>query len=315
MNYIMNMNSNERLKYTIVVGNGFDICMGFKTRYSDFVESDEWNKMYKQRSKKYNHYSLLQYLNGKRYTDEWFDIEAALFNYVSKRNDGSFVSNVKQDKDDYFIVCKTLNDYLKNHIKNSSHNLDETCAGKFLKAIGSLNSSDCKKLYSFNFTPIESYAEKMSILHMPTVEYVHGQVKKDSLILGIEVDNLQEIAPGYSFLIKSNSKDYKSSKLPFNLNNSQEVVFFGFSLNKIDMGYFEEYFKMMETNEDQNKRITIVTYDEDSKQQLLDNLRKSNISVQKLFTHSQVEIIKTKLMDENQGNADTIAFNELLKRL
>lgn len=311
----MGKSIDDRLKYTIVVGNGFDISLGFKTKYSDFVESDEWKNMYEQCSKKNHHYSLLQYLNGKRYIDEWFDIEAALLDYVSKRKDGSYVSNVERDKDDYIIVCKTLNDYLTNHINNSSQNLGKTCAGKFLGAIGSLNDSDRKKLYSFNFTPIEFYAKRLSILHMPTVNYVHGQIKEKSLILGIEVDSLQEIAPGYSFLIKSNSKDYKSSELPFNLKNSQEVIFFGHSLNNIDIGYFEEYFIMMETNEDQNKRITIVTYDEDSKQQLFDNLRKSNISVQKLFTHSQVEIVRTNFVDDNLENADTTAFNELLKRL
>ena len=155
----------------------------------------------------------------------------------------------------------------------------------------------------------------MSVIHFPKVNYVHGTIEDSSLILGVEVEDFGEMAPGYSFLIKSNNRSYKSSELASDLKNSQEVVFFGHSLNNIDMGYFEEYFKMMERNDDNTKHITIITYDENSKQQLLDNLRKSGISVQKLYTHSHVEVIRTKFVNDNQNNSDTLAFNQLLERL
>jgi len=310
----MVVESVSRLKYTIVVGNGFDLDLKFKTRYSDFVDSEEWNTMYEQRSRN-RQYSLLQYLNGKKFIDEWFDIESALLDYVSRRKDGSFVNNVKQDKEDYDSICKSLNNYLKNHIEKSHHSIYDTCAGKILKVVDSLDYRGDVRFYSFNFTPIELYLSVLSLSHFPEVNYVHGTIEESSLILGVEVDDFREMAPGYSFLIKSNNRSYKSSELASDLNNSQEVVFFGHSLNNIDMGYFEEYFKMMERNDDNTKHITIITYDENSKQQLLDNLRKSGISVQKLYTHSHVEVIRTKLVNDNQNNSDTLAFNQLLERL
>lgn len=311
----MGKSINDRLRYTIVIGNGFDLDLKFKTRYSDFVESEEWKRMYEQRSKTHKQYSLLQYLNGKRYTDEWFDIESALLDYVSKRKDGSFVSNVEQDKEDYNQVCKALNDYLTCHINNSHHFLDETCAGRLLKSISKDSDWSYKRFYSFNFTPIELYDKVLGNIYESKLHYLHGQILKSSVILGIEVDDIHDIAPGYSFLIKSNHPSYKSSELVHDLMKSDDVIIFGHSMNRIDMGYFQEYFRMMENNEDKDKRITILTFDEDSKQQLMDNLRKCGISVQKLYTHSRVEVIRTKFVNDNQNDSDTLAFNELLEKL
>lgn len=310
----MVVESVSRLKCTIVVGNGFDLDLKFKTRYSDFVDSEEWNTMYEQRSRN-RQYSLLQYLNGKKFIDEWFDIESSLLDYVSRRKDGSFVNNVEQDKDDYNHVCKALYNYLTEHIKKSNHSLCETCAGRLLLSISMDSDWTYKRLYSFNFTPIELYNSVLGNIHESKPHYVHGQIEKGSVILGIEVDNIHEIAPGYSFLIKSNHPSYKSSEIVHDLKKSDNVIIFGHSLNRIDMGYFEEYFKMMERNEDIGKRITIITYDENSKQQLMDNLRMSGISVQRLYTHSHVEVIRTKFVNDNQNNSDTVAFNQLLERL
>lgn len=306
----------EKLKCTVVLGNGFDLDLGFNTRFSDFVESDEWKKMYEKRSKDTKHYSLLQYLNGKRYIDKWFDIESALVDYVSRRKDGSFVNNAKEDWLDYKLLCEALGQYLNNHIESNPHDLEKSCAGKFLKSVSEIWFTELCVLYSFNFTPIDFYLNVLNtISHDIKEKYVHGRIKDKSLILGIEISDINEIAPGYSFLIKSNNPSYQSSELSSDLLKSGEVIFYGHSLNSIDIGYFEEYFKMMETNRDINRRITIITYDDNSMQQMFDNLRRNGISVQKLFTHSAIEVIKTKNIKMNKTNKDLKRFENLLERI
>lgn len=240
----MEYENNELLKYTIVLGNGFDLSLGFKTKYSHFVESTEWKEMYNRRSKDSKHYSLIQYLNGKRYIEEWFDIESALVDYVSKRKDGSFVNNSEQDKDDYIAICETLGIYFSNHIKSSGQLLETTCAGQLLGHICQDGDWEYRRLYSFNFTPIDFFCERINRFHKPCVCYVHGRIENNTHILGIEVDDIHDIAPGYSFLIKSNNFSYRSSELPSDLIRSQEIILFGHSLNSIDMGYFEEFFKI-----------------------------------------------------------------------
>jgi hypothetical protein len=52
-------------RVVLIIGNGFDLELGFKTRYSDFAKSEEWNRMYEENVKKSNCYSLVKYLNDK----------------------------------------------------------------------------------------------------------------------------------------------------------------------------------------------------------------------------------------------------------
>lgn len=310
-------NDDKRLKYTVVIGNGFDLDLGFNTRYSDFVESEEWKRMYDERSKVSKKNSLLHYLNGKRYIDEWFDIEQALYDYVSRRQDGTFVNNVEIDKKDYEYVCKALTEYLNNHLKNNPHDLNATNAGKFLDALCNLYGtvSIDRRVYSFNYTSLDFYAKRLFTYNHIDVDFIHGKIENNSIILGIEVDNIAQIAPGYSFLIKSNSISYASSNLPADLLNSKEVVFYGHSMNSIDIGYFEEFFHQMEVNSDETKQISIITYDDDSKRAFFDSLRKNHIDVRKLFTHTAINVIRTKRVKEDENSEDSKAFHNLLNRL
>lgn len=60
-----------------IIGNGFDLDLGLKTRYIDFWNSEEFEKYRSTDS------GLIKYLN--RYANEnytWFDIEALIRNYV-----------------------------------------------------------------------------------------------------------------------------------------------------------------------------------------------------------------------------------------
>ena len=50
----------------LIIGNGFDLDLGLKTKYSDFAKSDFWPKAAVERS------FLCQYLNQKKDKDEWF---------------------------------------------------------------------------------------------------------------------------------------------------------------------------------------------------------------------------------------------------
>ena len=86
-------------------------------------------------------------------------------------------------------------------------------------------------------------------------------------------------------------------------------------MNSMDMGYFEEYFHQMEVNTDDTKQIIIITYDDDSKRAFFDNLRKNHIDVRKLFTHTKINVIRTKRISEDEKSEDSIVFNKLLERL
>lgn len=67
-------------KRLLIIGNGFDIDLGLKTKYSDFAKSKYWEKLVE------NTYGvdqdLLNALKEAKETEAWFDIEKTMNDYV-----------------------------------------------------------------------------------------------------------------------------------------------------------------------------------------------------------------------------------------
>ena len=305
---------NKYLKTVLVVGNGFDLDLKLKTRYSDFAESKEWNDLYSQ-TEIVKKTPLLQYLYGKRFIDQWFDIEKALYDYGVIKIDGSYAHSIENDKEGYRMICDAFRDYLKKHVYNQSHSIDDTAAGRLLKSICNLNNYIDNRIYSFNYTPINLYMKVLgSETCNPQISYIHGDIVTDSVILGIEDVDIKKLSPGYSFLYKSNNINYKPSDFASDIVAAKNVVIFGHSLNLMDFGYFKEYFKVLLTNSDKKRCLTIITKDILSRISLLDNLRIAGISVVDMFAHTNVKIILTDDIGNKSTESDEI-FCKLLKNI
>lgn len=320
---IDNMN---RFKYKydhlLIMGNGFDLNLGLPTTYRNFVESSIFKKMYEERmqekrKQKNSQPSLVDYLHGKMFYERWFDIEQALFEYISRKPDGTFVNNADEDRKDYELVCNALVKYFANIFKSLSYNeidkMREMPSGRLLRA---LNSSR-NVVYTFNYTPIEEVLETISTkkvhgkIEIDTI--AKGEMNKSHIILGIETKEVSNIAPDYTFLLKSNNTAFSSSRIALDLLQTRNVIFFGHSLNQIDFGYFEEYFKTLSTNTDNERSLTLITKDEKSRVSLLDNLRNMGIDVRDVFTHTKVEIILTDLLDNNKNEFEK--FEKLISKV
>jgi len=52
----------------LIIGNGFDLDLGLKTSYSDFIESDNFKSIAHK-------YQLLNFLSEKFHTEKWIDLE------------------------------------------------------------------------------------------------------------------------------------------------------------------------------------------------------------------------------------------------
>lgn len=321
-----------RYDYMLVIGNGFDLNLGLHTTYRDFVNSYTFKKIYVKRtkekcSKREAVPSILDYLYGKKFIEKWYDIEQALLEYVSPKPDGSFVNNVKDDKKDYELICKALIRYLAGLFVNGAINIDQfnemkkSAAGQILKVVKSKRNI----LYSFNYTPINIITKIATYIDESKVPIVrpHGEitdesiikakVEDNSIILGIETNNINSIAPDYSFLLKSNNPAYKSTHIASDLLQTRNVIIFGHSLNQMDFGYFREYFEYLTQNTDRNRQLTIITKDNKSRVSLLDNLRKSGISVRDVFAHTNVEIILSDDIGKKDTESDKLFCNLLEK--
>lgn len=331
MNEIMEYMDQLRYKYDnmLVIGNGFDLNLGLRTTYKDFVNSRIFKRVYVKRLQEKckgdnPQPSLIDYLYGKKFLEKWYDIESALLEYVSRKPDGSFVNNVEEDKKDYERVCESLVEYLASLFKvkdqiGLANKMGKSAAGQLLLKMNSYNSI----LYSFNYTPIDLIIGAIYVPKDLNAKRVHGEIKKEtifegnlhnnSIILGIETNDINSIAPGYSFLLKSNNPSYKSTNIASDLLDSKKVIFFGHSLNQMDFGYFEGYFRTLASNTDRNRMLTIITKDESSRITILDNIRKMGISVRDIFAHTNIQFVLTDKLyiDKNESEKYDKLFESL----
>lgn len=100
----------------LIIGNGFDLDLKFESKYSDFAKSEEWKELYEKYASKSNHYSLIKFLNDRKETDKWFDIEQALFEYAALKTADIWHHDVSNDIQEYHALCRQLEKYFTNKV-------------------------------------------------------------------------------------------------------------------------------------------------------------------------------------------------------
>lgn len=259
----------------LIIGNGFDLDLGRKTRYSDFRSSRFWpfNSL--------DHNGLGYYIeNFAKSNSNWFDIEELLRAYGDvngnehKKTESSLKPiSLKQDQLDFLFLNKRMSKYIES-INLTSINTD-SAAARILNAVlrnGKYN------IYSFNYSSLKDIARLTGFKHHFEHEHIHGLAANKSAILG--VDDETELREGYDFLYKTFSRHYKSHPIQYDLLDAEEIIFFGLSLGRIDYPYFQDFFRLL--CESSNKfrenarKVTFITYDDNSRRQILRQLREMN---------------------------------------
>lgn len=243
-----------------IIGNGFDIAHGIKSKYTDFRE---WCKR-----ENYNT-NIFNYLFNSKRQDFWCDIEFALGNY----DENSILKFCKPDEEfdnDYYTSveienspCYTLKpalDNLKEYFIGWVNSID-------LSAISPISNSNfelCQnaKYITFNFTET---LETIYNIPQENICHIHGSrlSKKNDYIFGH--NNLRE----NNFYDNNNSNYETNAKLlileymnsfekPFNkiikvnfdffqgLKKTQSVYVLGHSLSEIDNPYFQYLLTLFE---------------------------------------------------------------------
>lgn len=293
----------------LVLGNGFDLDLGLHTRYSEFWECERWKTAKSTCPEQYLVTSLERY----RISHHWFNMESGLQDGATRLL-GRLRNNF--DSKDYYKSFQILTQELGIYIKEQQDSFTPTehsVAERLLHAINSKTLFKC--IYTFNYTDLVQMSQRFNVTNLPDIHYVHGTLQEDNqIILGIEVEDFSTIPPQLTFLIKSNSPYYHYTNLLTDLNASDDVVFFGHSINGMDFPYFKEYFQSLEnmpTRQGRKRNITIVTYDEQSAMQIKDNFRANGIDVRSLYNKVRLEFIMTKAIYEN-NRTEIEKLNRLL---
>lgn len=216
----------------IIIGNGFDLNLGLKTSYKDFIESDYFKSLIESDN------SLAKYLMRKANLNNWVDIEKEITQYsMSFKLD----PNVKND---FNALKVSLANYLKEAQEEELN--QESIAFKMIQE--EIETAD--RIYNFNYTnTVYKVAELLGITDIASKHsYVHGSIENMDIIFGVE--DRADIYIEHIFLKKSYNKNFGESDIGKYLKDNIDLVLFGHSLGITDSSYFARYIQYLTSEYD-----------------------------------------------------------------
>ena len=332
--------SGSEPKRMLVIGNGFDLDLGYKTGYKDFVANDnpvgEGRFPFVEKGK--DSHTLGKFILRCKDINSWYDLEKALaefgridpakeykrlLNEVTSKGDVFFTvgnivdkllrrlnkgkgtkDRIRGDEADYNRLIQSIQAYLSS--VDLDHPREDSAAARLLKAFCA--SCAGPQIFSFNYTDLVRIGNALGVAVGNPV-YVHGALKDGSVVLG--VGDYVEMRDSANYLYKTSSEGYRSSKLLESLDTCDEVYIFGLSLSQVDYPYFEDYLSRIASGAygHARKYIRIFTLDDASRLDILRNLRSMNKSMIKLMDYADIDIIRTA------GSVDEAKLLPILVRL
>lgn len=214
----------------IIIGNGFDLSLGLKTSYKDFLESNFFESLIIHRN------SLARQLKNEHSLNNWVDIE----NEISKYSKASLMHDVDA-REEFEALKKSLIAYLAEAQKGEI----DTDSSAFKMIKNEIKTTD--SIFNFNYTnsvfrvldAIDFDYKKEDELHF----HVHGSIEKRDIILGVE--DKADIQLDHIFFKKSYNLNFGKSPIGYLLKPVDDFVLFGHSLGITDSSYFLNYFRKL----------------------------------------------------------------------
>ena len=255
----------------IIIGNGFDLSLGLKTSYKDFIRSKYFRLLLNEVN------SLAIYLNEKQEINNWVDIEKELTEYSKKIQDDK--SKVKND-------FKELKNALMDYLKEAQEEEINQSSKAFEMMKNEISDTDI--IYNFNYT--NSILKVAEILEISNIEskhsFVHGSIENKNIIFGVEDD--ARINNNHIFLKKSSTINFAESDIIKILNNNRDkkihLIIFGHSLGITDSSYFSSYFSAL-THEFNSTKMKLYYFGEEAHDEMMFILDKYTIHNLTDFKH------------------------------
>ena len=322
----------------LVIGNGFDLALGYDTSYSHFantvlgsVKHGFWpfnspdNSQFQSETLHQHFYNYFISQKNDDGSVRWLDLETELYNYA-KSKIGTSISQelVNKDFSDFQILVKSLHTYLIRHQELKYHYVppkgEDACVIELLKALS--KDKTFKKAYTFNYTNLEEYLIKYGEFedkNIPHISYVHGRLQSSSIkdphiVLGINTDI--SLPNEYSFLQKINNPYADAEDLAKDLMEADEIIFYGLSMGIVDFEYFLTFFRNIVNAPFSlpKKHITIFTRGANNVSSIIRHISEMGVSPRELKEHAHFNIIDTADI-VNTNNENGSPFNKLISRL
>lgn len=266
------------MKRTIILGNGFDLDIGFPTAYKHYIASSEfksnlWGVIPQKYGMNSHPSNLFKYIQIKAVEEHrWTDIERILSDYASKgeiiistKSGQMPVRNVStQEIGNYY---EHLKDSLKRYIagiKFQELTNRSSLAYNLLKAISGNGDPDLSVL-SYNYTlPARIFPE----LNLDgKITNVHGSIESE-IILGFNDSGAYDSS--YSYMVKSKEFGIQIENVRSKIRGSDELLIYGHSLGESDRDYFKDTLPCYQN------RVIFVTRDSASRQEICNELTAMN---------------------------------------
>ena len=248
----------------LIVGNGFDLSIEFKTSYGDFMKSSYFP--HEETS------NLCSYLH-KQYEENmgWIDIENELSEYsrmltTKKLNAKKYntILDIDSLREEYDELKSSLKCYLQEETKRAFGPSPDNPAKRVIDQLPAES-----KIISFNYTSIiermtrdRFCASKGNLLH------IHGSLAPyDDIVFGVE--DSAKLSKEHVFLYKAHSPHLKVQEFSDWLNSAERIIFYGYSLGDTDRQYFEKFFRKLCSDDSISTELIFYYYGQTSYDNLI----------------------------------------------
>ena len=264
----------------IILGNGFDISLGLKTAYGDFIDSEIFLQLCRDNN------GLANTVKENRNLEGWIDLEDFLALRSYQLHQGG--ARTHSLREEYTGLHQAFTSYMNSIGKELNFDSD---AAKFL--MREINADTKNYIFTFNYTNAANEAIKqhprygiLSYEKQVIVDHVHGKHSDDNIIFG--VGDRSRAHYGHAYLFKSYRDNFNPRKLYSLLRGSSEVVFFGYSLGAQDRTYFQDYFHGCSIGEIKDKKIKIYCYNEKAKESIYSNIKEVCENLGEIRSHNDL---------------------------
>lgn len=288
----------------LILGNGFNLDMKFRTRYKDFYT----RYLNDNNSVKYKNSELCRLLLDKNKNRQWADIEQVIKQFAIDSR--TMTIDIEEEKAFFDYLVRELGFYM--HGEDAFHSVpDDVC--KFspemkphkqdletldtlsLRLLRGIMQSEYKiKVLSFNYSDMQSIATTVAYgmvkhnngndvhslrfcndyhlagkLTKEHFEFEYPHISGSKCVLGTDDDS--KIPDYLSFMRKSAQLEPDAYSVDF--SGYRYIIFFGFSFGECDSNFNKILFDKLCKMENKPK-LVIITYDTESSTQIEDNMKK-----------------------------------------
>ena len=271
----------------LIVGNGFDLSMGLKTSYGDFMKSS----YFPNEETSY----LCSYLHNQ-YEENmgWIDIENELSEYsrmltTKKLNAQKYntILDIGSLREEYDELKSSLKCYLQEETKRAFGPSPDNPAKRVIDQLPADS-----KIISFNYTSIiERMTRDRFCTSKGNLLHIHGSLAPyDDIVFGVE--DSAKLSKEHVFLYKAYSRHLKVQEFSDWLNTAERIIFYGYSLGDTDRQYFENFFRKLCSGDNTYTELIFYYYGQASYDNLIWQLQVlTNHKLTQLQIQNKIEFI------------------------